>query len=162
MFTGFQGPEHSEFTSLLTTIGAKETIEEFELTTLRRSAGGFAVALLLLLVPASAFGESHSGSRTGPTTTTTTITDTTTTTVNPQKAYRQALATYIAARQAIAQTFKNEISAAKQQYESALSVATTGAQRSTARAAYALAVTQAAAQRSSSLTALGNPPTRPS
>ncbi len=87
---------------------------------------------------------------------------TTTTTIGPLKAYRQVLAAYVAARKAIAETFKNAVNAAKSAYVTALAAATTGAERSTARAAYSLAIAQAAAARSSALIALGNPPVRPS
>ena len=79
----------------------------------------------------------------------------------PWKAYRQALATYVAARKTIADNFRNAVQSAKATYEAALASATTGAERSTARAAYSLAIAQAAAARSSALISLGNPPVRP-
>ena len=86
----------------------------------------------------------------------------TTTTINaaPQETHRQALAAYVAERKAIAENFKSAVNAAQAAFLSARASATNGAQRSTARAAYELAIAQAASVRSAALISLGNPPVR--
>jgi hypothetical protein len=81
--------------------------------------------------------------------------------VGPWRAYRQALAAYVVARMTIAETFQKAVNAAQAAFLAARASATTGAERSTARAAYALAIAQAAAARSSALINLGKPPVRP-
>lgn len=115
---------------------------------------GVCVGLLLVAPGAGAAGFRHSQRGTTVTSLKATL--------NPHKAYRQALATYIAERSAIAEAFKNAVNAAQASFVEALASSTTAAQRSTARAAYDLAIAQAAAARSSALISLGNPPSRPS
>jgi hypothetical protein len=114
---------------------------------------GVCAGLFLVAPAASGAGlaRSHHG---GNATTTTTL-------ANSPKTYRQAHAAYVAAREVIAQNFKNAVDAAQAAFVASRASATTGAQRSTARAAYALAIAQAAAARSAALISLGNPPTRP-
>jgi hypothetical protein len=124
---------------------------------LSRTVASLSVCAALLFSASAAsgagFGRSNNGTGSHAATTTTTI--------GPWKAYRQALATYEAARKTIADNFRYAVQSAKATYEAALASATTGAERSTARAAYSLAIAQAAAARSSALISLGNPPVRP-
>ena len=61
---------------------------------------------------------------------------TTTITVGPWRAYRQALAAYVVARMTIAETFQKAVNAAQTAFTRRARSATTGAERSTARAAY--------------------------
>lgn len=89
----------------------------------------------------------------------TTSTTTTTTTTIPFKARAHSLAAYRADRFAINQSFKWAMSAAQAVFQQAKDQATTAVARSTARAAYELALIQAAANRDSALTNLGKPPT---
>ena len=134
-----------------------------------RGVAGLALAtLLVVLSPSAAFASDHRGSSGGNVVTTTT-TDTTSATdtapatdspapTNAQKAWHEELVTYHAARLAINQAFKSAVSSARAIYNSARSQANTAAARSTARATYVLALTQAVAARGSSLTTLGRPP----
>jgi hypothetical protein len=110
---------------------------------------------LFLVTPAASSAQPSAHVNNTLTTTTTSLAN------NAAKTYRRALTAYRAARKEIAGTFKNAVLTAHNEYQAALSSATTGAQRSTARAAYALAITQAAAVRSVALTNLGSPPVRP-
>jgi len=119
------------------------------------AALGVGAALLALGPAASGAGLTHDSG------VTTTIPVTTTTTPNSLKSYHEALLAYFNARREIAETFKDAVSSAHATYEAATASATTGAQRSTARAAYDLAIAQAAAARSAALISLGNPPVRP-
>jgi hypothetical protein len=112
-----------------------------------------------LVIPVAAFAQSqHKGSRV----TSTTLPGTTTTVkTTPLKTWRQQLAAYSSARQAINRTFQSAVESAQAAFQSAKTQATTAASRSTARAAFELALTQTAAARDSALTALGNPPLPP-
>jgi len=99
-------------------------------------------------IPAVSYGAAKSG--------------TTTTTINSSlKTYRIALRAYFEARVSIADAYKSAVQSAKSVCAAALSVATTTAERSAARAALQLAIVQATAVRQAALTQLGNPPTRP-
>jgi hypothetical protein len=119
----------------------------------------FGVGAALLLAASGASGAGLT--RDSGVTTTLPLDATTTTTVNSLKTYHEALLAYFSERREIAATFKNAVMSARSTYESATASATTGAQRSTARAAYDLAIAQAAAARSAALISLGNPPVRP-
>lgn len=83
-----------------------------------------------------------------------------TTTTQPAKFKRLSLAQYRFQREVINQTFKSAVLVAQSILQTALSQATNAAARSTARAAYVLALTEAAAARDAALSALGKPPTR--
>ena len=130
---------------------------------LSRTMAALSVGAALLFVGSAASGsgvEHDSGVTTTvpfATTTTTIASDKTTS----HETYREALLAYFSARKQIAVTFKTAVSSARSTYEEATASATTGAERSTARAAYDLAIAQAAATRSAALTSLDNPPVRP-
>lgn len=134
----------------------------------RGVAGLALVTILVVLSPSAAFASDHRGSSGNNDVTTTTAdttpaTDTTPTTDSPaptngRKNLHEELVTYHAARLAINQAFKSAVSSAQAIYQSARSQANTAAARSTARAAYVLALTQAVAARDSALTTLGRPP----
>jgi hypothetical protein len=128
---------------------------------LPRTVASLSVCAALLLGASAASGAAFRHSNSATTSTAATSNATTTTTLGPWRTYRQLLATYIAARKVIGEDFRSAVEAAKATYYSALAAATTGAERSTASAAYDLAIAQAAATRSSALISLGNPPVRP-
>lgn len=78
-----------------------------------------------------------------------------------QKSYQQLLNTYDQAKEAIQRVFRTAVKTAHVIYANALVVATTSAERSTARQQFETAIIEAASVRSNALTALGNPPTKP-
>jgi hypothetical protein len=92
----------------------------------------------------------------GTTTTTTTIRA-----VSPMKSYQKALGVYKSAREAINRSYQSAIDAAQSVYAAALAVASNSSQRSTARATWRLAITEATAAREAALLALGKAPVRP-
>jgi hypothetical protein len=126
--------------------------------TLGRSIAVMAIATSSMLAPAIAGASAH-GAHTGSDTTTTFASSSDK--PGPWKTYYQELAVYVSARKQIAQTFRAAVAAAKQEFDTASSAASTGAESATARAAYALAIAQAAQTRSAALVSLGNPPTAP-
>jgi maltose-binding protein MalE len=113
------------------------------------------VASLALMAPMSAFA---SGTR--PSVSSTTTSTSSTTTTLPVKPKHLDLAAYKQARNAINQAFKYAVTSAQAVFQAARNKATTAADRSTARAAYELALAQAAATRDAGLTSLGKPPSR--
>jgi hypothetical protein len=134
-----------------------------------RGVAGLALAtVLVVLSPGVAFASDHRGSSGNSDATTTTTENTssndTTPTTEPappttdRKTWHEEMVTYHAARLAINQAFKSAVSSAQAIYQSARTQATSAAARSTARAAYVLALTQAFASRDSALIALGRPP----
>ncbi|MBW4078683.1 MAG: hypothetical protein HIU84_09295 [Acidobacteria bacterium] len=134
-----------------------------------RSVGGLLLATLLaVLSPAVAFGSDHRPSNDSHAGTTTTITTNapdgsnstsdSSTPTSDRKNWREEMSTYHQARLAINQAFKSAISSAHAIYQSALAQATSVSGRSTARAAYVLALTQAVAARDAALINLGRPP----
>ena len=114
---------------------------------LLRSVSALVLAMTIAAsIPAVSYGAAKSG----------------TTTINSSlKTYRIALRAYFEARVSIADAYKSAVQSAKSVCAAALSVATTTAERSAARAALQLAIVQATAVRQAALTQLGNPPTRP-
>ena len=135
----------------------------------RGVAGVALAAVLVVLSPSVAFASDHRGSGGSHDATTTTTsentspTNTTPTTdptspANERKTWHEEMVTYHAARLAINQAFKSAVSSAQAIYQSARTQANSAAARSTARAAYVLALTQAFASRDSALTTLGRPP----
>jgi Zn-dependent alcohol dehydrogenase len=77
------------------------------------------------------------------------------------KTYRLELASYRAARAAIESTFRKSVAAAQSNYQQALAIAISAAERSAARQTMQAAIIQAASVRSASLVTLGAPPTPP-
>jgi hypothetical protein len=127
--------------------------------TVARSIAALAIAGSALLAP-GVVGAAGRGTHSSAGATTTTSA-TTSKPSGPWKTYYEELSAYVAARKQIAQTFRDAVGAAKQQFVTASSSASTVDERATARAAYALAIAQAAATRSAALVSLGNPPTAP-
>jgi len=92
----------------------------------------------------------------------TTTSTTTTTVVNTTlKQYRVADKVYLAELKVINQTFILAVSTAKATYASSLSVATSSAERISARSAFHSAIAAATIARSNSLSILGKPPMKP-
>lgn len=151
-FTENAPTSHSNFTTLVDTLENVRSKGDPMKKSLPRTIASLCMCATLLFCASAASGAPLARSNHGATTTTT---------FGPWKTYRQALAAYVAARKTIAETFRAAVQTAKSTYFAALASATP-AERSTARAAYELAIAQAAATRSSALVSLGNPPVRPS
>lgn len=81
---------------------------------------------------------------------------------NSNKTYREQVAAYNASRQAIEDDFHLAVSTAQVTLYTALATAKSSAQRSAERQAMQAAIIQAAATRSSALTALGSRPVKSS
>ena len=79
-----------------------------------------------------------------------------------QRSYHKAIVAYRDSRYAIQLSFQSAVNAAKSSLASALALATTSAERSTAQQISDAAIIQAASTRSAALTALGKVPVRPS
>ena len=131
-----------------------------------RSVAGLALATVLVILSPSAV---YASDRHGQSDTTTTTIDSTptidptptidsTAPTNALKIWDEEMVSYHAARLAINKAFKRAVFSTQAVYHSARLRANTAAARSTARAAYILALTQAVAERDSELTILGRPP----
>jgi hypothetical protein len=77
------------------------------------------------------------------------------------RTYHQQVVAYRESRYAIQLAFQSAVNIARATYVSALSLATTSAERSAAQQALTTAIIQAASKRSAALTSLGAPPVRP-
>ena len=132
-----------------------------------RAVAGLLLTLALVTLSSSAaIASDHRGSKSSNDNTTTTSPTETTfpfqnndpSTANAQKTWREEMKAYRQARFAISEAFKSAVSSASAIYAAARVQANTAAARSTARAAYVLALTQAVAARDAALNTLGNPP----
>jgi hypothetical protein len=81
--------------------------------------------------------------------------------VSPMKAYQRALVAYRSARADINRSYQSAIEAAQSFYVASLAAARNSAQRSTARATWRLAITEATAAREAALLPLGKAPVKP-
>jgi predicted PurR-regulated permease PerM len=122
---------------------------------LTRAVAAVVIAASVALVAPLAAYASGTQPNSGPAPTTSTST---TTSTYPQRVKHLDLSQYKQARQEINQTFKNAVFVAQAIFQSAKRQATNAAGRSTARAAYELALAQAVEARDIALTNLGKPP----